>query len=293
MKKGIGKNILRVVLASIALSFIMTIAKETKLLESLGDIVGKITLNAEKVVSIILAIIIVVLISNILLVILGLFSKLKGTFGTISGLGSSLVKYASGVFLFCWIMRIIGVDVSTIFAGVGIFALIIGFGAESLVADLVTGLFIVGERQYDIGDVIEVDGFRGVVKEIRVRVVTIEDVGGNIKIINNSELRNIVNRSKNKSIAVCDVCVSYSVDMEEFEKKIPKILDEIKTNNQDVFTGKVAYEGVEQLTENAVYVRIVAEVSEECIYVARRVLNKEIKKAFDKAGIVMYCPDNN
>ena len=82
----------------------------------------------------------------------------------------------------------------------------------------------VARASYDVnvGDIIEADGFRGTVKEIGIRTVSIEDVGGNIKIINNSNLKNIINRSNNISIVVCEMQVAYKTDLEKLDKVLKK-----------------------------------------------------------------------
>ncbi|MBQ7925292.1 MAG: mechanosensitive ion channel [Lachnospiraceae bacterium] len=242
------------------------------------------------VLNVVLALALVVLLSNVLLMVLGLFRSRKGRTGTLATVVSSLIKYLSVLVAFCWILTILGVNVSTIFASVGIFALILGFGAESLAADLVTGVFILFENQYNVGDIVEIDGFRGKVKEIGIRTLSLEDSGGNIKIINNSELKNIVNRSNQRSVAVCDVSVSYEADLEELEGQLVKILKKIKEKHTDIFIDRVEFAGVEALADSGVVLRIIADVTEENIFKGRRLLNKEIKIMFDKEGINIPYP---
>ena len=100
---------------------------------------------------------------------------------------SSLLRYVAALVILCWGLSILGVNVNAIVASVGIVALIVGFGAESLVADVVTGIFLFFENQYNVGDIVEVNGFRGTVKDIGIRTTSIMDMGENIKIINHSE----------------------------------------------------------------------------------------------------------
>ena len=269
---------------------IMLIAKETNLFDDLEDMEAGLKISGGMMLNVVLALALVVLISNVLLIVLNLFRNRRGRIGTMVTVISSLIKYISVLVAFCWILSIIGVNVSTIFASVGIFALILGFGAESLVADLVTGVFILFENQYNVGDIVEIDGFRGKVKEIGIRTLSLEDTGGNIKIINNSELKNIVNRSNQRSVAVCDVSVSYNTDIEELEEKLVNMLQKIKAKHTDIFIGRVEFVGVEALADSGVVLRIIADVSEENIFKGRRLLNKEIKIMFDKDGIIIPYP---
>lgn len=290
MKKQIYKNIFLIVFSGILLMTIMLIAKETDLFDDLEDMEAGLKISGGMMLNVVLALALVVLISNVLLIVLNLFRNRKGRIGTLVTVISSLIKYISVLVAFCWILSIIGVNVSTIFASVGIFALILGFGAESLVADLVTGVFILFENQYNVGDIVEIDGFRGKVKEIGIRTLSLEDTGGNIKIINNSELKNIVNRSNQRSVAVCDVSVSYNTDIEELEEKLVNMLQKIKAKHTDIFIGRVEFAGVEALADSGVVLRIIADVSEENIFKGRRLLNKEIKIMFDKDGIIIPYP---
>ena len=85
--------------------------------------------------------------------------------------------------------------------GAGVLALIIGLGSQSLVADILAGIFIVFEGEFQVGDIVIIDGWRGEVKEIGIRTTKLVDVGGNIKIVNNSEIKTIINQTQELSLA--------------------------------------------------------------------------------------------
>ncbi|MBQ2602017.1 MAG: mechanosensitive ion channel family protein [Oscillospiraceae bacterium] len=197
----------------------------------------------------------------------------------------SAIKYITFIVGFFWCLGALGVNLSTIFASVGIVALIIGFGAQSLVEDLVTGIFLVFEDQFNVGDIIEVNGFRGTVESIGIRTTAIKDVGNNVKIINNSDLRNILNRSTADSFAVTTVSVSYSTDLEKAEKVIAELLPKIREKYPDIFVAVPKYSGVQELADSGVILKFVAEVREQNVFSAPRILNRELKIGFDKAGI--------
>lgn len=290
MKKDITKNIIRLIVLCVLSVVLIMFFKNRLLFTSMDGIENGLHLSIEMVINAVMAVVLVVLVSNILLVIMKFLRNMKGRTGTIATVMSSLIKYGAVLIAFCWVLSIIGVNVSTIFASVGIVALILGFGAESLVADLVTGVFILFENQYNVGDIVEIDGFRGKVKEIGIRTLSLEDSGGNVKIISNSELKNIVNRSNYRSVAVADVGVSYETDLEELDEKLVKILATIKEKHPDVFVGRVECAGVESLADFSVVIRFIADVNEENIFTGKRILNKELKIAFDKAGIEMPYP---
>jgi small conductance mechanosensitive channel len=197
----------------------------------------------------------------------------------------SFLSYASSIVGLVWCLSAIGINLSTIFASIGIVALVIGFAAESLISDIITGIFLVFEDDFNVGDIVELNGFRGTVSSIGVRVTCIRDGGGNLKIINNSDLRDILNRSKASSLAVCDAPVSYNANLEEVEKILEKILAELPEKYPDTFLTTPVYLGVQALSASSVDLRVCAEVSEENLFSATRIMNREIKVGFDKAGV--------
>ena len=201
---------------------------------------------------------------------------------------SSLLRYVAALVILCWGLSILGVNVNAIVASVGIVALIVGFGAESLVADVVTGIFLIFENQYNVGDIVEVNGFRGTVKDIGIRTTSIMDPGENIKIINNSDMKNILNRSDNISRAVSDIAIPYETDLEALEAKLPKLMEDIFAKRQDVMLSAPRYLGVQQLAESAVILRFVVEVAEQDIYSGARILNRDLWLGFRSLGV--ECP---
>ena len=201
---------------------------------------------------------------------------------------ASVIRYVAAIVLLCWGLSILGVDLSTIVTSVGILALIIGFGAESLIEDLVTGTFMLLENQYNVGDIVEVGGFRGTVHEIGIRTTSLMDVGGNIKIINNSDMRNILNRSDKASVAGTSIDVPYETDLEDFEPKIPGLMQQIFEKHRDVMLSPPRYLGVQELGASGVTLKFVVEVEEDKIFSAPRILNRELLVGFKKLGV--ECP---
>ncbi len=208
--------------------------------------------------------------------------------GTILTIVASLIKYVAAVVILCWGLTILGVDVSTVVASVGVLALIVGFGAESLIEDVVTGIFMIFENQYNVGDIVEVNGFRGTVKEIGIRTTSIEDTGKNLKIINNSEMKNILNRSDNASIAASSIDVPYETDLETFEPKLPALMEAIYAKYPDVMLSVPRYLGVQELGASGVTLKFIVEVPEDKIYSAARIMNRELLVGFRKLGV--ECP---
>ena len=220
--------------------------------------------------------------------VLGILHPKSHRTRTILTLLNSLMRYAAALVILCWGLSILGVDVSVIVASVGVVALVVGFGVESLIADVVTGTFILFENQYNVGDIVEVGGFRGTVKDIGIRTTAIEDAGGNVKIINNSEMKNILNRSDHASRAVCDIDIPYETDLEALEERIPALLEEIYRQNAGILKSVPAYLGVEKLGASSVVLRFVAEVAEKDLFTAGRVLNRSLWLGLRRLGV--ECP---
>ena len=230
----------------------------------------------------------VLLCARVLGFLLGRIKPKESKAKTLISLFSSLLHYVAALVILCWGLSLLGVNVNAIVASVGIVALIVGFGAESLVADVVTGIFLIFENQYNVGDIVEVNGFRGVVKEIGIRTTSIMDTGENIKIINNSEMKNILNRSDNISRAVSDIAIPYETDLEALEAKLPQLMEDIYQKRQDVMLPPPRYLGVQQLADSSVILRFVVDVAEKDIYSGARTLNRDLWLGFRSLGV--ECP---
>ena len=191
---------------------------------------------------------------------------------------------------FFWCLSTLGVNLTTILASVGVLALIIGFGAQSLVEDLVTGLFLVFEDEFNVGDIIEADGFRGTVESIGIRVTCLRDLGGNVKIINNSDMRNILNRSSRTSWATTTVSVAYGTKIDELEAKLAAFLPEIRKQYPEIFLKDPKYAGVQELADSGIVLKFGAAVDEKNIYAAPRILNRELLLFFDRTGVQIPFP---
>lgn len=178
----------------------------------------------------------------------------------------SLLRYAAAIVILCWGLHLLGVNILAIVASLGVLALIVGFAADSIIADLVTGVFILFDSQYNVGDIIEVDGFRGVVTDIGIRTTSITDASENIKIVNNADMRNILNRSDHVSKSFCDISIPYTCDLEALEEKFPSLLEEIRQKRADVMLDTPVYLGVQQLADSAVVLRFCVDVKEKDIY---------------------------
>ena len=247
-----------------------------------------ITIDVSVILKVIIMAAAVIAAESLTVVILGLPKPKSHRIRSVLSIISSLLKYVAGIVILCWGLAMIGVNVSTIVASVGIVALIVGFSAESLISDVVTGAFMLFENQYNVGDIVEVDGFRGTVTNIGIRTTSISDAGDNVKIINNSAMRNILNRSDKPSRSVCDIGIPYGTDIEKLEEQIPGLMQSIYEKRSDTMKKPPEYLGIQVLADSAVILRFVVEVSEKDIYSCARIMNRELLLGFRKLGI--ECP---
>ncbi|MBO4213034.1 MAG: mechanosensitive ion channel family protein [Clostridia bacterium] len=197
---------------------------------------------------------------------------------------ASLIKYIAVIILIFLVLKAFGVDTTSIIAGIGIVSLIVGLAAQPLLTDVIAGLFIVFEHVFEVGDIIVVSGFRGTVKEIGIRTTRIEDAGGNVKIINNADLRALVNMSEQLSLANCEIGIEYGESLERVEAILKKNLDEVKKEIPDIVEGPI-YRGVSELGGSAVVLKFVAKCKEGSKYQVERDMNRQFKLLFDRNGI--------
>ncbi len=283
-----GSIFLRLLVLTVALVLLIIIGSAADLFD-LEELFEN-TINGETILKLVVMVLAVITFETLLVFLLKLPSPKNHRIRSILSILASLLKYVAAIVILCFGLAILGVNVSTIVASVGIVALVVGFSAESLIADVVTGAFMIFENHYNVGDIIEVDGFRGTVTDIGIRTTCLTDTGENVKIINNSAMKNILNRSDKKSICISDVGVAYKTDLEGLEEELPKLLETIKQNHSDVFETAPEYLGVQSLSESAVVLRFKAYVNEDNIYKGARILNHDLFIGFKKMGIVIPFP---
>ena len=282
------KKLVRLAFFLVALVVLLGISHLTRISVSFEEFFYKAKVTIGQLFSLGIMILAVMIGKNLIALLLDAARVENSRAKTVITIVQSLLQYIAWIIIICWGLRILGVDVATIVASLGVLALIIGFGAESLIADLVTGLFMVIENQYNVGDIIEISGFRGTVSSIGIRTTCVQDTSGNVKIINNSSMVNVLNRSDNASKAVADFPVPYATDLVKLEGQLDKILEEIYENHKDIMEDKPKYCGVQTLGASEIVLRFVVQVEDKDIYSAARILNRDLLLAFRAIGV--ECP---
>ena len=286
MQKSKKSTVIRLIVCAVLLAALIGIGLATKLISLEGF--KKIDFHAGAILKLLMMIVGVICAEALISFILSLPNPKSHRLRSVLSIISSVLKYVAAIVILCWGLAILGVNVSTIVASVGIVALILGFSAESLIADMVTGAFMIFENQYNVGDIVEVDGYRGTVTSIGLRTTCITDPGGNVKIVNNSAMKNILNRSDRPSRAVSVIAVPYGTDFVKLEKEIPDLLDSIKEAHPDVFKAAPVYLGVDELADSGVVLKFIGEVEEKDIFSGGRILNHDLLLGFKALGV--ECP---
>ena len=207
---------------------------------------------------------------------------------TLANMIASLIKWIIIIAAILIILAVWGVDTTTLVTGAGILALVIGLGAQSLIADILAGIFIVLEGEYVVGDIVIIDNWRGKIVNIGIRTTQLEDIGGNVRIVNNSEIRSITNQTKHQSVATCSISVASNENLENVENIIKTALPEVKQKIPAI-TEDIVYKGVSSINEISIWLVFTAKCYEEDIYQVQRDLNRELKLVLDKNNISLFA----
>ncbi len=222
--------------------------------------------------------------------LLNLLATVLGARGeTVCRLLGSFIKYATIIGMLYYCLAMVGVDTTTLLASAGILSIAISFGAKELVSDILSGLFIIFEGEFRVGDIIKVGDWRGTVLEIGVRTTKVEDGSKNVKVIRNSDISNVVNMTKEVSYASCDVGIEYGESLERVENILQKELPFIRSRLPKAIDGPF-YKGVVELGDNSVTLRIVVQCTEADRTQLERDMNREMKILFDKYDISIPYP---
>ncbi|MBQ6182730.1 MAG: mechanosensitive ion channel [Clostridia bacterium] len=286
MKKSNISRLIRLIVCVIAIVLIIGVGTLTKVVTF--DEFKSIEINVSAILKVLVMALAVIAVEALITFLLGLPNPKNHRIRSLLSIISSLTKYIAVIVILCWGLSILGVNISTIVASVGVLALIVGFSAESLIADMITGGFMIFENQYNVGDIVEVDGFRGTVTSIGIRTTCITDLGGNVRIVNNSQMKNILNRSDRVSRSVSNIAIPYGTDLEKLESEIPGLMESMFEAHRDIMVTPPQYLGVQELADSAVVLRFMVDVDEKDIYTGARVLNHDLLLGFRKLGV--ECP---
>lgn len=205
---------------------------------------------------------------------------------TIMSLVRSLTHYAVAIVAVGVILSAWGVNIAGIIAGVGVLTLVIGLGCQSLVQDIVSGVFIVFDDYFAVGDTVVIDGFRGTIIYVGLRTTKIQDAAGNIKCINNSSIQTVANLARTDSIASASLDASYNEDPRRVEAIIANNLDKIRKKIPAITEGPF-YKGISGFSPAGVTYLVIAKCDESNRFQVCRDLNRELYLLFIDNNIIV------
>lgn len=208
---------------------------------------------------------------------------------TLLKLLQNVLTYVVYFIAFMMILSTLTIDVSAMLAGAGIVGLAVGFGAQNLVRDIITGFFIIFEDQFSVGDFVRIGQFEGTVEEIGLRTTKIKTWTGELHILPNGNITEVTNFSLYNSMAVVDLSISYESDIKKAETVISELFHEMPAKYEDIVkTPEIL--GVQNLAASDVVLRIAAETLPMKHFVVARLLRKELKECLDRNGIEIPYP---
>src|SRR4030043_204565 len=186
----------------------------------------------------------------------------------------------------------LGIQLGPLLATAGIGALAIGFGAQSLVKDVISGFFIILENQYRIGDAIEVAGVSGLVESVSLRRTVLRDLEGRVHTIPNGEIKIVSNLSKEWSRSVLDVGISYREDIDQVIDLLSRIGRELEAEEpyKNAILGPLQILGIEKFGESQLVIRMMIKTIPLKQWEVGRELRRRIKNRFDEKGIQIPFP---
>ena len=196
----------------------------------------------------------------------------------------SVLKYGGVLGTIFYALFLFGFDTGGLLTSAGILSVVVGLGAQSLIGDILAGMFIVFEGEFRVGDIVTIGDFRGQVIEIGLRTTKLVDISNNVKVFNNSIISSVLNMTKESSYAVVDVSIEYGADLQKVERVLYDGFPKIRKKLNEIIEGPF-YKGVTELGDSAVVLRIVANCEEKDRIQLARDLNREIFLLFKENNI--------
>jgi small-conductance mechanosensitive channel len=221
----------------------------------------------------------------------------KRTF-TFTSVVSNLIIMVSVVVALLIIADQVGISVTPLLAGAGVASIVIGFGAQSLIKDLINGIFILLEQWYQVNDIITIGDTTGTVERLNLRTTVIRDLEGTLHFIPNGEINKLSNRTHTWSRALIEIGVHYKENIDKVVKVLEEVFDELisdkKYKKSILEKPEILGEGgVSELGSSAVIFTIICKVKPGQQWTIARQLRKRIKERFDREGIEIPYPCTN
>ena len=206
---------------------------------------------------------------------------------TLSSLFQNIVTILVLTTMVLMVLAQLGFNLGPLIAGAGIAGVAIGFGAQSLVADFLSGIFILMEDQYGVGDVVDVGDATGTVEEVQLRTTQLRAVDGSLWFVRNGEIMRVGNMSQDWSRGILDIGIAYAADIPKAKQAMSEVGQAFMADPD--FLGQVLETpqvwGVQELAADSVVIRMVVTTKPGAQFAVERALRERIKVKFDEEGI--------
>jgi len=209
---------------------------------------------------------------------------------TLSRLFKSIATYAIYFVAIITCLDMVGFSVTTILAGAGVLSLAVAFGAQSIVEDLMSGIFIVLENQYSVGEYVQIDGIQGLVKEIGMKTTKIQTYDGQLMIIKNGSIGTVINYSRSAQRGYVEVGIAYEENIQNAVKVIEQACAATAERFKTELDELPNVQGVTELADSSVVIRTTFTAWNWQQLVIERALRQAIKEELDKAGVEISYP---
>ncbi|PFP14767.1 mechanosensitive ion channel protein MscS [Bacillus sp. AFS073361] len=203
---------------------------------------------------------------------------------TLSRLLDNVLSYVVYFIAFMMILSVLGIDVKALIAGAGVVGLAVGFGAQSLVKDVISGFFIIFEDQFSVGDHVRIGQFEGNVEAIGLRTTKVKSWTGELHILPNGSIIEVTNFSINNSIAVVDIAIAYGEDIAKAEKVIEEAIQFMPAQYEELVKPPELL-GIQTMGATEIVLRVVAETLPMKQAGVSRMIRRDIKLQLDENGI--------
>lgn len=205
---------------------------------------------------------------------------------TVISLINNMTKYFLIIVGIITILSINGFNTSSLIASLGVASAVVALAFQDTLKDLFAGVFIVFENQYNIGDTVKINDFKGEVMSVGLRTTKLKAYTGEYCFISNRTINSVINYSMSKSLAIVNVDVAYEEDLDKVNKVLEKLFIKLEKEIHEI-KGNITIDGVDNLGDSGVTIRITALTQPLKNFEVERKLRKEIKCEFDRVGITI------
>ncbi len=203
---------------------------------------------------------------------------------TLLKLMKSVARYIMFIIYIVVILIYLGVDITAIFAGAGVLGIALGFGAKDLVQDFISGVFILTERQYDVGDIIQVNGFKGEVIELGFKSTILQNWVGDVFVVGNGSISEVINYSKENSVAIVKINIEKESDIEVVKEVINSNLSDALSVSENALEAPI-YKGISDITVDYFEILVTVLKKTECHYEIERIMRYKLIEIFKANNI--------